>query len=131
MDHHPLSTTLVVSVETAATRSARSAVRDLCSTAEVGHATVETAVLLLTELVTNAIEHGGGTAVVDAEVDDGLLRVAVVDDDPTIPTVNVGAVDDERGRGLLLVEALSTRWGAALRERGKSVWFELDLAPSS
>lgn len=128
MDHCPLSTTLVVSAESAATRSARAVVRELCSDARVRTDTAETAVLLTTELVSNALEHGGGTAVLDAAVVDQRLCVEVVDDDPTIPTVNLGAVDDERGRGLMLVEALSSRWGAALRDRGKTVWFELDLA---
>ena len=131
MDHHPLSATLVVSAEPAAARSARTAVRDLCSTAAAGEETVETAVLLVAELVSNAIEHGGGTAVLDAVVVDRLLRGAVEDDDPTIPTVHLGEVDDERGRGLLLVEQLSTRWGAAHRGPGKSVWFELDLSPTT
>jgi anti-sigma regulatory factor (Ser/Thr protein kinase) len=130
MEHRPLTTTLVVTAESAATSSARAVVRDLCATAEVGTDTVETAVLLVTELVSNAIEHGGGTAVLDAGVVEDRLRVAVGDEDPTIPSVNLGAIDDERGRGLMLVEALSSRWGAVLRGRGKSVWFELDLAPS-
>ncbi|GAB3198216.1 ATP-binding protein [Nocardioides hungaricus] len=130
MDRHPLSTNLVVTADHAATRSARAAVRDLCASAAVGPETAETAVLLVTELVSNAIEHGGGTAVVGAVVDRRRLRVCVVDDDPTLPAVHLAAIDAERGRGLLLVDALSSRWGAAPQNRGKTVWFELDRSPS-
>lgn len=126
MDHHPLSTNLVVSADHAATRSARAVVRDLCSDAAIAGDTLETAVLLVTELVSNAIEHGGGTAVLDAIADDRQLRVSVVDGDPSLPVPRVGDVDDERGRGLLLVEALASRWGASPYGPGKTVWFELD-----
>jgi anti-sigma regulatory factor (Ser/Thr protein kinase) len=128
MAHHPLSTTLMVSADAAATRSARSVVRELCATGEVDQQGVETAVLLVTELVSNAIEHGGGSAVLDAEVDGRRLRVCVVDDDPTLPSASLASIDAERGRGLLLVEALSSRWGAEPRDGGKNVWFELDHA---
>ena len=133
MEHHPLSTTLTVPADATATRSARAVVRDLCATAPgapLGPQAVETAVLLVTELVSNAVEHGGGTAVVEVDLDDTRLRVCVADSDPRLPTAALAAIDAERGRGLLLVEALSSRWGTARLEEGKCVWFELDRAPS-
>lgn len=131
MAQHPLSTTLTVSADDAATRSARAVVRDLCASGEVGQQVVETAVLLVTELVSNAIEHGGGTAVIDAEIDERRVRVCVLDDDPRLPSARMASIDAERGRGLLLVEALSSRWRAEPRSRGKAVWFELDRASSA
>ena len=134
MDHHPRSTTLTVPADVTAARAARTAVRDLCAGAEdgsFGPQAVETAVLLVTELVTNAVEHGGGTAVVEVDVDVARLRVSVSDSDPRLPTAALAAADAERGRGLLLVEALSSRWGVAPQEDGKCVWFELDRATSA
>lgn len=131
MDHHPLSTNLVVSADHAATRSARAVVRDLCSDAAIAGDTLDTAVLLVTELVSNAIEHGGGTAVLDAIADERQLRISVVDADPVLPIARVGDVDDERGRGLMLVEALASRWGASPYGPGKTVWFELDRGSSA
>ena len=131
MDHHPLTTTLVVPADATATRSARAVVRDLCATAAVGDETVETAVLLVTELVSNAVEHGGGAAVVDAFLDHDRLRVSVGDEDPRLPAVGPADVEAERGRGLLLVDALSSRWGASPQAPGKTVWFELDRASSA
>ena len=130
MEHRPLSTTLEVSADETATRSARTLVRDLCATASIGPQAVETAVLLVTELVSNAIEHGGGYALVDADVDRTRLRVCVRDSDPRLPSAQLAAIDAERGRGLLLVDALSSRWGAAPRDDGKVVWFELDRTSS-
>lgn len=130
MESRPLSTTIEVSADATATQSARALVRDLCASAAVGPQAVETAVLLVTELVSNAVEHGGGTAVVVADVDPTRLRVAVADSDPRLPTARLAAIDAERGRGLLLVEALSSRWGATPEGSGKSVWFELDHASS-
>ena len=130
MASRPLSTTLTVTADATATRSARALVRDLCATAAVGPQAVETAVLLVTELVSNAVEHGGGSAVVEADLDDTRLRVSVADTDPRLPTAALAAIDAERGRGLLLVEALSSRWGATPQDGGKTVWFELDRASS-
>jgi hypothetical protein len=64
------------------------------------------------------------------EVADGA-RVEVVDDSATLPmagTLSTGALS---GRGLMLVQSLSTRWGAHLGpEPGKTVWFELSAASS-
>ena len=124
----PLRTSLVVSAEGSSARSARAAVHDLCAHASVATATTDVAVLLVSELVTNAYEHTGGPAVVDVVVDDRSLRVAVEDGDPRIPVARDIDVDAERGRGLMLVAALASRWGAAPTGRGKSVWFELDRA---
>ena len=124
----PLRTSLVVSAERSSARTARVAVHDLCEHAALGPETADVAALLVSELVTNAHQHAGGPAVVDVVVDDRSLRVAVEDEDPTIPAPREIDLDAERGRGLLLVAALASRWGTALTGRGKSVWFELDRA---
>lgn len=124
----PLRTSLVVSAEGSSARTARAAVHDLCAHAHVGDETADVAALLVSELVTNAHEHAGGPAVVDVVVDGRALRVAVEDEDPTIPAAPAVDVDAERGRGLMLVAALASRWGTALTGHGKSVWFELDRA---
>jgi anti-sigma regulatory factor (Ser/Thr protein kinase) len=124
----PLRTSLVVAAEGSSARTARAAVHDLCHHAAVGNDTADVAALLVSELVTNAHEHAGGPAVVDVVVDGRSLRVAVEDEDPTLPAPRGIDVEDERGRGLMLVAALASRWGTALTGRGKSVWFELDRA---
>jgi anti-sigma regulatory factor (Ser/Thr protein kinase) len=122
----PLRTSLVVQAERTSARSAREAVQDLCSDAAVRTATADVATLLTAELLSNAHEHARGPAVLDVSVDDRVLRVAVADDDPRIPEARAIDVEAERGRGLMLVEALASRWGAVRAGHGKSVWFELD-----
>ena len=88
-------------------------------------ALVERAVLLTSELVTNALLHGLPTVHVDVlEVPDGY-RIAVSDEHPRLPTPRQASRDDVHGRGLLLVEHLADRWGVDPSPPGKSVWFEL------
>lgn len=54
------------------------------------------------------------------------VRVAVKDSHPDLPVLQQIS-DDEHGRGLLLVDALSSSWGVDARPPGKSVWFQLDV----
>ncbi|HYD09982.1 MAG TPA: ATP-binding SpoIIE family protein phosphatase, partial [Acidimicrobiales bacterium] len=91
----------------------------------LGHV-ADSALLLASELVTNAVLHGSPPFSVDVlAIDDGV-RVSVTDAHPDVPVQRHAAQDDEHGRGLLLVEALSARWGIDAHPPGKSVWFELD-----
>ncbi|WP_435804346.1 ATP-binding protein [Streptomyces hirsutus] len=87
----------------------------------------ETAELLTTELVTNALIHTDRAAVLTATVGPRVLRVEVrdfVDHEPR-PRVP-GADDSTHGRGLVLVESLADAWGIRAHGVGKAVWFELD-----
>ncbi|MBA2955911.1 ATP-binding protein [Nocardioides sp. CGMCC 1.13656] len=113
-------------------RLARGTVRQLLDRADVDADTRDTAVLLATELASNAIEHGGGPALLDAYVRADAIRIAVADPSPVLPTPRpiADTADElsERGRGLLLVAALASRWGAEPHAHGKTVWCEIDLA---
>lgn len=88
-------------------------------------------VLLVSELVTNAVLHARSDSVLKLSHERERLRVEL-HDASTEGAVVVGG--DERGggaggRGVLLVDALADRWGSDRDERGKTVWFEL-AAPS-
>jgi anti-sigma regulatory factor (Ser/Thr protein kinase) len=108
---------------------ARRALRQLFDKGRVDQDTSDTAVLLATELVTNAVEHGRGSAQLDAAIQDHVIRLEVSDSSTVVPRPNTGVPDlDERGRGLLLLDALASRWGVQPRSDGKTVWCELDLA---
>ncbi|WP_051836790.1 ATP-binding protein [Streptomyces sp. NRRL WC-3742] len=95
----------------------------------------EIAMLLLSELVSNACRHPRVPR--DRLIGVGLLlptlttlRVEVTDAAPDLPALRHAAPDDESGRGLALVDALATTWGAHPRGPGylgKVVWFELAL----
>lgn len=89
----------------------------------------DTATLLVTELVTNAARHVGGALHVEAGVCDTTLRVEVCDGSRCLPVL-AGLPDweSESGRGMVLLDALSDRWGAEAIPTGKRVWFELMVA---
>ncbi|MCX4819012.1 ATP-binding protein [Streptomyces sp. NBC_01142] len=91
----------------------------------------DTAVLLLSELMTNACRHArvpAGRAVRAAvSLVGDVLRVEVHDASDALPQPRSAAPDDESGRGLTLVAALADDWGVGPRPYGigKVVWFEL------
>jgi len=86
----------------------------------------ETASLLASELVTNAVVHADPPYRIAVESGDSVLRIAVNDASMVGPQL---PPDDEHatsGRGIRLVDTLTDRWGVVLAEGGKAVWFELD-----
>lgn len=91
---------------------------------------VDTAALLVTELATNAVVHGGSDLQVEASSDDCRVTVAVRDADtgPMAAAPTLGELG-EAGRGLLLVDALSEAWGTVHHQGRKTVWFSLLTGP--
>ncbi|QKW07178.1 ATP-binding protein [Streptomyces sp. NA04227] len=93
----------------------------------------QTLVLLVSELVTNAVVHTGCPAVLRLRIPhpavlgpDGTVRVEV-DDRSTLPPCPRRADDEETGgRGLELVEGLADRWGWQREGSGKRIWCEID-----
>ncbi|MEV8537520.1 ATP-binding protein [Streptomyces sp. NPDC051572] len=84
--------------------------------------------LCVSELLTNVIRHiGEGTPVtLRVTCEDGRTRIAVTDPEPyTWLVVRAPGPDDENGRGLVLLDALATRWGVEQGPEGKTVWCEL------
>lgn len=84
---------------------------------------VEVAMLLTSELVTNAIVHAGTDLVVTVGRDGDKARVAVRDEEVTPPRRHEPSL--RGGRGLALVESLAASWGTFPYGQGKAVWFEL------
>jgi anti-sigma regulatory factor (Ser/Thr protein kinase) len=83
----------------------------------------EVAVLLTSEVVTNAVLHARTDLVLTVRMDGSRLRVSVRDDEVSPPRPRTP--DAEGGRGLALVESLARSWGTSPHGRGKAVWFEL------
>lgn len=88
----------------------------------------ETAALLLSEVVTNSLLHSGSPIEITTRLEPGVLRVEVFDESDELPMRKNYAVDATTGRGLQLVEELSSSWGSERTSGGKFVWFELDLS---
>jgi anti-sigma regulatory factor (Ser/Thr protein kinase) len=90
------------------------------------------AVLLTSELVTNAISHETGTSITLAVTCSfGQLRVDVHDTSRTLPVLVDAPADAEAGRGLMLVATLSATWGIYRTPAGKAVYFTLAFEPGS
>ncbi|WP_410537681.1 SpoIIE family protein phosphatase [Streptomyces sp. KL2] len=93
---------------------------------------VEGAVLLLSELLTNALVHTEWDATLSAELEgepgSRRLRVEVADSSDELPHLRHPGELASRGRGLLLLELLAQSWGVEPRGVGKSIWFELHEA---
>jgi anti-sigma regulatory factor (Ser/Thr protein kinase) len=86
----------------------------------------DVAVLLASELVTNAVMHETGETVsLGIRCFRGRLRVDVYDTSHCFPEVTVAAGDAETGRGLMLVAALAAEWGFYRTPGGKAVYFTL------
>jgi anti-sigma regulatory factor (Ser/Thr protein kinase) len=84
---------------------------------------VDDAVLLVSELVTNSVLHGGPPVVVAVDCDEATLQVRVRDGSPAMPAPRNAAQGDENGRGLALVAEMSADWGVDTEGDGKHVWF--------
>ncbi|MFI9271455.1 SpoIIE family protein phosphatase [Kitasatospora sp. NPDC052896] len=91
-------------------------------------AETDTILLVVSELVTNAMGHTQGEVRLDLTLAGERLRIAVSDSEPRAP-VKPASVDWEAtgGRGLLLVEAMSAAWGSVPLSGGKQVWSEIVL----
>ncbi|WP_328582431.1 ATP-binding protein [Streptomyces sp. NBC_00370] len=91
----------------------------------------ETLILLISELVTNAVVHTGCPAVLRmlfglGAADAGTVRVEVADLSSCPPTPRHAEGEDTNGRGLELVDGLADRWGWQPEGGGKQIWCEVD-----
>ena len=85
---------------------------------------LDVVLLLTSELVTNAVGHGSGPMGLHVAWGDGTVRVEVHDQSPERPVVRAAVDRDSfNGRGLILVDGLSSGWGVLAGGTGKTVWF--------
>ncbi|MGW4384855.1 ATP-binding protein [Kitasatospora sp. NPDC004531] len=89
----------------------------------------EDVVLLVAELVGNAMLHAGGPLELVLDATPARLRIEVSDPSPAMPTLRTPHHPGlPGGHGLYIVEHTSDRWGADLHAHGKSLWAEIDAA---
>ena len=122
----PSTVSLVLGHEVASVRRARRFVEQECQRLSVGDDRCDDAVLMASELVTNAILHGRSeTRIRVVSLTGQDVRVEVSDDNSRHPepvSQDDAALD---GRGLMIVESLCLQWGVRDEDIGKTVWFEV------
>jgi anti-sigma regulatory factor (Ser/Thr protein kinase) len=93
----------------------------------------ERAALMVSELATNAVKHGGSDFDVLVERTSAEIHIEIADTGGGSPTVRRASPQDSSGRGLHIVEALADQWGVRQADggTGKIVWFTLSLAPTN
>ena len=87
--------------------------------------------LIASELVTNALHHGGGTADIALAYRPGVVRVEVRDHGGGQPELLDVPLESESGRGMAIVDRLSQRWGVTPQPDGKTVWAEVAVPAST
>ncbi|MFI1066333.1 ATP-binding protein [Streptomyces sp. NBC_00853] len=145
----PLSDSLTLATTPNAVRWARLHTTDVLSRWRVPAKVIETAELIVSELTTNAVQHSEEGERVSPysslstlrtfdlvlQVGNGVVRVAVFDNDEQAPVLKQPGADATSGRGILLVAAVSSRWGHYPvrngNKTGKVVWAQVSLAPAA
>jgi anti-sigma regulatory factor (Ser/Thr protein kinase) len=91
---------------------------------------VDTAQLIVSELITNAVNAECSSTELRLSCEGRSLRIAVLDDGGGRPSIRAAGDRDEHGRGLAIIDSLATDWGVVDdSEAGKQVWVEVALPP--
>jgi anti-sigma regulatory factor (Ser/Thr protein kinase) len=109
----------------ASVRKARGFTADVLVDDGVEASVIEVAVLLVSELVTNAVVHARGPICLTVHTDAHWVRIEVEDPGHRRPVLRAASLDAVDGRGLLVVDKLATDWGTEQRATHKVVWFEI------
>ncbi|MFJ2174307.1 ATP-binding protein [Streptomyces sp. NPDC087851] len=95
---------------------------------------IDDATLVITELVSNAADHSrlDSIRVIISRPTENRIRLGVVDRSRVIPLMRTDSNGDQiRGRGLVIVNSVTDRWGTDLYRWGKQVWGELRSGKAS
>lgn len=106
---------------------ARHWARERLSEVGIDDGRLDLLVLLVSELVTNAVAHADPPVVLRVHVDEERTRVEVTDGVRDVPVVRAPPPTALGGRGVMFVDRLASSWGTSEEEgeAAKAVWFEL------
>jgi anti-sigma regulatory factor (Ser/Thr protein kinase) len=120
-----VATDVLLQNSTSAVRQARELAAALLTGWGCAPECVDDAVLVVSEMVTNAVRHGSGGIRLRLHWSGSYLRVEVRDGSPLLPRLLPASPSADRGRGLRIVARLASRWGSTRLRDGKVVWVEL------
>ncbi|WVH81353.1 ATP-binding protein [Lentzea sp. DG1S-22] len=105
---------------------ARRLVREVAASWGLPDDLADDAQLVVTELVSNGIDHGEAPLTLTICKRAAGMLIEVHDQSPKLPQLRPVDPNSARGRGMQLVQALSVRWGTTPRGTGKIVWSQLE-----
>ncbi len=126
VDEHRFTARVELPLSNEAAAQARRYVRDVLRTWQCADDLVYDILLVTSELVTNAVRHGGRRCALHLEKTAEQLRIEVCDGSSVLPQPREDA--DEGGRGLAIIGAVAGSWGVSERDAGKSVWAQWSTA---
>lgn len=105
-------------------------VRDVLNSNQLADV-ADTAVLLASELITNAVLHGRSEVELSVEIDSIGVKVSAGDLNSRLPVMQPSDELALDGRGIAIVNLLASQWGVTATEDGKTVWFCLEVPDRS
>lgn len=120
-----VTATLTLRSDPRAVRQARQLTARLCAAAGFRQEMCDTAVLLTSEVVTNAVTHGRSEARIAVSTGPRGVRVEVGDDNSRPPVLQPHDENALDGRGVGLLDVAASTWGVREEPVGKVVWFEV------
>ncbi|MEY9963206.1 anti-sigma regulatory factor (Ser/Thr protein kinase) [Streptacidiphilus sp. MAP12-16] len=92
---------------------------------------IDSAEMLVSELVTNALQYGRGPVDLTLALTGQSLRIAVTDEGTSLPVPRTADADAQSGRGLSIVDTLADSWEVVVRLTGKTVTCVLAVKPAA
>lgn len=89
----------------------------------------DTAVLLTSEIITNAVRYGPPPLCLQVSLSADRVLVEVTDSNPVVPVLTRPDFEALGGRGMWLIDTLAAAWGSHLQPPGKIVWCEVSIGP--
>ncbi|WP_090012562.1 ATP-binding protein [Lentzea albidocapillata] len=117
---------VILTAEGGSCARARQVVREAAASWGLSEDLVDDAQLVVTELVSNGIDHGEGPITLTVSRKAGGMLVEVHDESSELPQLRPVDPSSPRGRGMQLVRALSVNWGTTPQSGGKVVWAQLE-----
>ncbi len=126
-ENAPRSTVAAFAADPTSCSQARAFVRDSLASMGIDSKVADVAVLVASELVTNAVLHAHAGPVVTVHNEKTAVRIEVEDSSEMFPLVRGYSTDAVTGRGLDVIEASASNWGVVTTQNGKTVWAEFQL----
>lgn len=116
---------VVLPAESGSCSRARRIVDDAVTAWGLPEEFADDAALVVTELVSNGADHASGPLRLSVSRTENGVLISVHDRSSALPVVRPVSPESPRGRGMIIVNALSARWGVEPDSLGKTVWAEL------